>query len=368
MKKYLLLIGLILFAFPVSAAQFIHQKDGSYSLKEGDTIREDAYIGAKNASIDGTVEGDVYAGGNEIKIRGSVTENLFAAGKTISLSGIAGHNVYAAGQTMEIAGAVHGDVIVAGDTLTIREGAVIDGEVFFFGNELHVNGEVKGGVHFFGNALTFNNGKAASINMHGNTLDLIAANISGYVTYEASRELSKDNATVIGGAVTKSPERMDKVKDAPMFGFNIAFFLMGLVMVMLAVWLFGKEAAGFVMDAVARPGRTGVIGILALIAIPIVSIILMITVIGLPLGVLLLLTYGILLIASSVLASILVGAVLAKWIKKEYIVDYKWAFAGFLVLTILDFVPLMGWIPGMIAFLCMFGVLILMLEKKFHKN
>ena len=102
------------------------------------------------------------------------------------------------------------------------------------------------------------------------------------------------------------------------------------------------------------------IGFGALILTPVACILLAISVIGLWVAGILGVLYVLLLILSSVFASIIFGTWLIKVLTKrqEYIIDWKAVVVGVILIKLLALIPFIGWIPALIFFLIGLGALV----------
>ena len=364
MKKYLPLILVLFVALPVSAADFVAEKEAVYSVPVGETRTEDLYAAGKYIRIDGGVMGDITIAANDVlDISGSVSEDVVAAGRTISIGGTVGSDVRAAAQDVTISGTVHGDVIVFGQTLTITQGAIVDGDILFFGETLTIAGSVRGEVHMWGGSFVMSGGSAGSSSVRAASIELRGARVMGDFTYYSAGELKKDSATVISGKITRVPTT-PPVSSSPITSAGIEWgtLLMAVAMTALVLWIFAGVSEKAVHSAIESPIRSVLIGLAGLITLPVVALVLLFTVIGIPLGLFIFFSYGAILVVAKVLSGILAGALIARVAVKEYRVEYLWAFAGIVALMILPFVPLVGWIPGALVFLAMIGVLVRSIE------
>ena len=363
MKKYLLVAFLLLVAIPASAVRFA-QDDKTYSIPAGTTLSEDLYAAGDTVLIAGQVAGDVHIAGNTVETSGIVTESLFAAGRTVTIGGTAGQDVHAAAQTIIVKGMVQGDVVAAGETLLIAEGAVVDGNVLFFGGQLVIEGEVKGEVHVWGNEISLTNAQTGSVSAYTESVSLVNSTVTGDLTYTSKKEASVDSASVVTGKIDKKDPVMTAAAPLVRWSpFDIGTLLMAIAATAVALALFPRAVSIAVMDAVARPTKSILLGIAGLILTPIVAVVLLFTVVGMPLGFLVLFVYGAAIIIAKILSGVFAGALIAQLVKKEYKVSYLWAGAGIVALTLFPLIPYIGWIPGSIAFLIMFGILIRSLEK-----
>ena len=129
-NQFLKKAGIMLFALTLTlllavtvtptahAGEFIEGKPDAV-LQEGETVKDDLFIGGNNVLVAGTVEGDLFAAGNDVVISGEVYGNVFTAGQTITISGM-----------------IDGALMVAGYDLTLAESAVITRNVYFGGFSL----------------------------------------------------------------------------------------------------------------------------------------------------------------------------------------------------------------------------------------
>jgi len=99
-------------------------------------------------------------------------------------------------------------------------------------------------------------------------------------------------------------------------------------------------------------------GILSLILIPLIIILLFITLIGFPIGILLLIAYIFAIYIAGIFSSVVIGHWILKKIGKPDI-SLIWALLiGFLVYKLLSWVPFVGWVFTLIVFLWAFGALV----------
>ena len=99
----------------VHAGEYIEGKPDAV-LEEGETVKDDLFIGGNDVLVAGTVEGDLFAGGTNVVISGEVYGNVFAAGNTVTVSGT-----------------IDGALMIAGYDLTLEDGASIGRNVYFGG-------------------------------------------------------------------------------------------------------------------------------------------------------------------------------------------------------------------------------------------
>jgi hypothetical protein len=112
----------------------------------------------------------------------------------------------------------------------------------------------------------------------------------------------------------------------------------------------------------ARPGTTLLLGFLAITAIPIAALLLMITIIGIPIGVLGLLGYAGLLLVGYVWLSVVLGGLLLERFSAETAARTAWrvgaAVLAMLVLALLVRVPIAGGLVTLVALAVGVGMIV----------
>ena len=333
------------------------------SLAANEKISDDFYIAGGNVSSAGAITGDLIAAGGNILINSAVTQDILAGGGSITILGTIGDDVRVGGGNITVSGAVKGDVVVAGGQTqisgvgvggdvvwaggTIRIEAPVGGDLKLGGGEVYINAPIKGNVEFKGDKLTLGP----------------AATIQGNLTYTSPKEAVLESGAVVSGETKYEPSKSmhEGTKGAAATFFSLALFtkfLMTLACALVVGLIFTKYANAMVEGAVEKPllelGR----GFIILIVTPIASIVLLITVLGIPLGILGLLGFVAICIFASIAGPILLGSVAYKLAMKphEYQVTWLTILIGAVLYSILGWIPIIGWLAKFIIFLIALGV------------
>jgi len=94
-----------------------------------------------------------------------------------------------------------------------------------------------------------------------------------------------------------------------------------------------------------------------LIAIPLIAMILMITVIGLPLGLIVLFTYIVILYISKIFVGLAIGRSIVTYVKKEISSPYWHLVVGLIIIVFATRLPLVGFLISLIVILTGLGAL-----------
>lgn len=330
--------GVFFAALPAEAG-LVARTGEKISLGEDQVVSGDFYVAGDTLSLSGVIEGDVYAAGRSVVINGSVTEDAVVTGATVQVHGPVGDDLRAFAGEVTIAEHVAGDVVVFANSLTILSTATIDGEVLFFGNKLEISGDVGGSVTGKTGSARIDGAIGGNIELHAQERLTLGdrAQISGNVTYTSIAELVRAQNSVVEGDITRQSGAEQNVRE-----INVIPFLMLLFTSLVFLLLFRDQLSTFVGMVTKRPAFFGLVGLATLIATPVVAILLVVSILGMPLGITLAFLYLALLVWSWSLVGIVLGAFLSFAFTKKYSISLTWTVLGVLVFVALGYIPVFG--------------------------
>ncbi|HVF79120.1 MAG TPA: hypothetical protein VNA28_12560 [Solirubrobacteraceae bacterium] len=229
-----------------------------------------------------------------------------------------------------------GDVIVVDGDVTIR--GTVDGDVVVVDGDVTIRGTVEGNVVALSGLATLGR----------------RANVEGDLVYGNDKPVQAPGSKV-GGDVEKI-----KFGDASLLaaiglwiGFTVSLLLLGLVLLLLA------PRAGAAIERTGRdkPLIAAVVGLLAFFLLPVIAIVACVTVIGLPLGIVLLLLILPLYAMGYLSTALVLGRLI---LKKSVILAFV---VGLVVLQLLTLIPFAGGIVGFLAIIFGLGVLFVTLFR-----
>jgi len=130
----------------------------------------------------------------------------------------------------------------------------------------------------------------------------------------------------------------------------------------------------FANDAASRLGSNfwGSLGwgLIMVIVTPVVGIALAVTIIGIPLAILLFLSYGLGLLIACILAPVILGAWLIKWITKNPTAKVDWVaiILGVVVFKLVGVVPVLGGLAKLLLVLSVIGSMSVAWRKQIWDN
>ncbi|KPK23647.1 MAG: hypothetical protein AMJ70_02925 [Dehalococcoidia bacterium SG8_51_3] len=377
-KRYFRLTGIILLV--ILLISFISSPVLAFDVREGETVtvgsgevvNDDLYIAGGDIVIDGTVNGDIFAVGRSITVNGIVNGGVSFAGQTCTVNGEITNGLRFGGQSIVVNGRIGRDLVVGGSQLSISSTGQIDGGLIFGAGTVQANGSVGGSILGGGGQVTLANKVGGDITLSVDSLTIISsADIKGDVKYTSTNEASIQPGASISGDISHLiPERLDKAEKAKAKGIMagtigtvvwkilsyVMIFIIGIILILIA----RKRLTLMQMAIQKSPWQTLGWGALILIATPIAAIIVMITVIGLPLGIISLLLWGIVLYLSQIPVALLLGRLI---IRHNRELDSTGIMIGalalgLLVLFVLRLIPVIGWIVALLVIVFGIGTLI----------
>lgn len=356
--------------FLITGSLFTPKTASAADVRTGETViisgtqpLTDPYLFGSTIDLSAPVANDLVTAGGTINISGNITNDLLAAGGTITLHGKVGNTVRVAGGNITIDGPIARDLVIAGGTIIVNKTASIGGDVLMAGGQLDMEGPVKGKILASGGNLTLNNAVGGNV-LIGQVKNLALgpqARINGNLTYSSSQTLTRDSTSVVKGQTTyhyvaqKEPRHAEQTA----FGFSLYRLIAAIILSLLFIYFFRAAILSVFSRMEESPGKSGLIGLLAIIVAPVMGIILLILFL---LGIAFFISYGLALILSIMLTNVYTGWWVLRWWerrnKKIYTLDWRAGVVGPLIITILLWIPVLGWLFCAIVFLVVLGALL----------
>ncbi len=334
-------------AVPVLAADL--RSEDNIIVASGEVIDDDLYVAGGDIIIDGTINGDLIAAGRTITVNGIVNGSIFLAGQTVIVNGEITHSARLAGTTINVNGSIGGDLLAGGTTVNIASTAKIGRDLVFGANTVRVDGPVEGYIKGAGSEVIVADGVGEDIELWVDRLTIAStANLKGNLTYTSKNEADIPSGAQIEGTTThKVPEARETAKlTAPSFGIGgkVIAFLMTLLAGIVIILVAPRRAAAVANSIRHKPWLSLGWGAIILFATPIAAIITLITVVGVPVGLIGLTLYGIAIYLSQIAVGLFIGYwIIGYFSKVESRGILVGALAlGFLILTLLKLIPYVG--------------------------
>ncbi len=359
-KKIILLICLLLLFTPsASAATF---KSGENVFFSKTPLLENTYLAGDRVEVSVSSQKDIVAAGGTLLFEGEIQRSLMAAGGTITISGPISQSARIAGGTITIEDSIGEDLIVAGGTIRLSKTSSVGGDLIITGGTLEVEGPVKGNVYANGGDVRINApvGGDVSGNMGQLTIGS-SASIAGDLTYTSEEKVISQEGAVVKGNTryTEQEHRSNEQAKALISAGTIYTLVMDILFSLLFVLVLGFITKEVLEKIELSKIKSLGLGFSSLFLMPVAGLFLLIII---WLGITWFVVYILLLLLSLGLLKIYVGAKILSWWekrnKKEYVLDWKAAVLGPVVVLLLSFIPILGWFSIFILYLMVLGGLV----------
>ncbi|HWQ94260.1 MAG TPA: polymer-forming cytoskeletal protein [Gammaproteobacteria bacterium] len=338
---------------------------------EGDaaqaTLGGDYYAAGRNIELTADVEGDVFAAGCPVLIESHVKGDGALAGCQITLRGKIDHDLYAAGGSVRLEGEIAGNARMAGGQIILSRQSRIAGRTTLAGNRVEISGNTGPYLKVFAGTLRLNGEVQGDVDLTARSIEIgPAARIMGKLIYRSAEEARIDPAAQIAGGTTRLT--LEVSKPAAQAGrVALVVFLIFKLVCLLGLMLLGavlilvfpkfaQDAAGTIAS---DPGKSLALGLALLVTLPVAAMLLMMTVIGIPLGMTVLLFYPLALVIGYLTAAYFIGVRSAVKLRQGIVMTRGKQIVSLLLallaLSIIGLVPVLGGLVIFIALLAGLG-------------
>ena len=342
MKKiFITLVITLISIFNVNADLLLEQEEikNSNQYEAGETVVAEgkydgiSFVAGREVDVKSNSIFGALAGMN-VRFSGVTTKDLFIAGTTLEINGHVQRDLYAGASEVKISGTVEGNIYVAAEKLTILEDAKINGNIKFYGTYLeNKSTNIEGKITYY----------------EGTTISGID-NIETEVLKQNKIEVSiKDQIVVICYSLLRS-----------LFAFMIIAFLFPKVL--------KKMKTTYTYNNITDYLSTSGYGLISLIIIPIISILLLISNIGISVGLILGVLYMIMIYISTIASGYIVGNIISTKLIKKETNDFILGLIGIVSVTILSYIPLLGTLVRILTLFFGLGVIVKMLTNRENRT
>jgi hypothetical protein len=369
----LLLAVILILLGAMPALAFDGRTGETVTIDKGEVVDDDLYIAGGDLVINGTVEGDVFAGGRSITVNGDIKGAATIAGQYITINGSVRDSVRLAGQNITIIGDIGGDAVIFGQTVLIQSGSTVGGDLVLGASMVNVNGAVEGRIMGGAGQVMISDTVGEYVNLEVDKLIITStAVIKGNVDYTSEKEAEIHSSAEIDGTVNRTlPEIKDPAKKGPVAEIpgKIAGFLMAFITGLVIIFLATRKITGMSEALIKYPWYCLGWGAFLLFVTPFAIVILLLIVIGIPLSLILAAAYFIAVYLSIIPVSLCIGRLIIGRQKTENHRGLLLAAlaVGLAILTIIEFIPVFGFIVGVFTALFGMGTIIVYFTKIYER-
>ncbi len=343
MKKIITLsiFGVLLTPFFVSAGPIVRGGE-SISVDASQTLEGDFYGFASTVIISGSAVEDVYVGGRTVTVNAPIQKDLTVVGGSVQVHGEVGDDLRIAGGDVVLATPVKGDVVVVGGSLTILSTASVGGDVLFWGGALVIDGAVQGSVHGSAEDVRINAMIAGGVEYSASQSFALGdkAYIKEDIAYTGYSDIARAQGAVVEGDVQHIDAPFEDTKSL----LKMYLIVLGLIVFSVsATYLLARNIfERLATKPLATFGGYGLIGLAVLVLTPFVISVLIVSVIGILVGVMVLMGYVALLISSVILSIMIIGYTAQKALFKKSVFTLYTLLLGSCVFLSVLYIPMIG--------------------------
>ena len=295
MKSFIILFNILfvsLLAFNCRGTEFRGSGDERVLLASGDIHNGWYFAGSGEVDLDGTVNGDAFIAGGVVNMRGTVNGLLVVAGGQVNVMGTVTDRIISVGGTVRLSGKTEKSVFAGGGSVIIERGATVGEYLMAGGSDVQVRGVVERDAKI----------GATTLKLTGEIKGDLDAGVESFETEEGSTVggnltvAAKDsgNIRIVPGTVLGQVHlKAGREVPAPRFlgltkgrlAMRIIFFLSLCATALVISFLFPRQLASVGTIINGRPGESVLVGLAALVLVPFITLVLILTVVGIPLGI-----------------------------------------------------------------------------------
>jgi hypothetical protein len=323
---------------------------------------ENLWAAGATVAVRGSVKNDVRAAGAEVDVDAVVGRDTWAAGAIVAIAGESKRNLYAAGARVNVDARIGGKLSVAGARVLIGPRTEVAGATRVAGADVVFAGTSRGPAEFYGDSVQIDGRIMGDLRVRARSVSLAkGAVVDGNAVFETLDEPQIDvGATVRGRQTVTIPMRTSIDRRSIFVGLGAAVlfgvgagFVLGLIM-LLAARPFVERA----IDAMwTVPVRSAFVGLGVLVLVPIVAALIMVTIVGIPIGLLILLAFPLAVAVGFVLAAFGLSDRLMNRdrVERSFGGRLLLLIVGLIILAVVGLIPVLGFVVGVLALLIGLG-------------
>ena len=317
------------------------------TVPSGEVREGDLYAAGEAVRVLGRLAGDLVAGAQRVILDGQVEGDVFAAARIVDLRGAIGDSTRVVGEQVIVDATIDGDLIAGANRVQILEGTVIRGGVAAAASSLEIDGTVEENLRAAAGELVLRGTVRGHANVIADRLDLAPdARIEGDLDYRTRIPLSPEAAARVAGAVRyQEPIDEDDEDDGgAAWGFLFWTWQMGAALLagLLAVAL-ARPLVQQLASAIAGETTLGaLLGFGAFLIVPVGAAVVMMTLVGLPIGIIAVLLFTVALYVAKLPIAVWAGDQLLARAGRPDASPYAAMAVGILALYLLFEIPWLG--------------------------
>jgi cytoskeletal protein CcmA (bactofilin family) len=286
------------------------------------TRAANVYVAGGTVDVRGELQKDLVAAGGTVTVERLVRGDVIVAGGTVHLGGEVGDDVRAVGGLVTVASEVGGELVAAGGDVVLERTARVAGATRLAGGTVAVHGDLGGYLRVAGGEVTIGGQVDGDVGAVGRSITVLpGARVTGNFTYASPGAARIDPAAQILGRVSREPvewaERARWAGRGVVRAIQVVVVLGLLATGVVFLLLFPGVTLAVSRAIATAPWSSLGIGALLLVGGPVLAVLLMVTIVGIPLGLLTIALYLVSLVLGFLAGAIFLGDLLPRVARRE---------------------------------------------------
>lgn len=303
----------------------------------------------ENISFKDTVNGDSAIAGTLVDIIGNINGLGFIAGETVNINGNLDYG-FIAGDEINVSGTIEKNIYAAGNNINITKDATIKQDLFLAGSTITINNKNSRDIKAIADKIIIKEGTIITGNIDLNTTNLIIENnvtIKGELKYNEDAKTSVNENAQIGQTETYKIKENTEIDTNEILATILNMVVVFLVITILIPKTFEKQER--IYQNKNNYFKNIGIGFLLLLCTPVIALMLLISNIGVSLGLILTTIYIVAIYLSFIITGFIIGDLLLVKLLKLKTNNYLTGIIGIILLEILTVIPVLGTIITILA-------------------
>lgn len=325
----------------------------------------DHFAAGRTLTVAEPVVGDLIAAGGKVEVKTAVGGDAVLTGADVRMDGRVAESLFLLGGQLEVNGQVGRNARVGGGQIEFAAPSEVAGNLSVGGGEVTLKGRVNGYLHAAGGKVLIDGVVGGDVEARAGELTLGPnARITGSLRYASREPIQRDPGAQVQGQVERIeieggwpvPEDMERrMGRGGGWIWTLGLVVLAGVMVWAMPRFFGQVATTWQ----ARFPMSLLLGFVLLVCVPVAAVLFLVTIIGVPLGLIIMALYPVLLLLGYVCSGIGLGhwgvARLSPTWSSGTVGQVAGAVAGVLVIGLLARVPWLGGVVMLMALLAGLG-------------
>lgn len=320
----------------------------------------DLFGASASLATDADVEGDAMLAGGEVRFTGSTGGDYLGAGGQHEVAGEVGGNLRVAAGDVRVDAVVGRNATLAGGSVRLGEATELGGNGYLAGGRVEMAGTVEGNLRVTGGDIFIDGVVDGELSVEAGNLRVgPGAEIAGDLRHrlQPDRVSVAPDAEIEGEVVELSP-RVEAVPVGWWWGLRLLWAVGFLFTGAILVAVFPGTALRSSHALEGRPGASAGLGVLGLVGIPALVGIAFATVVGIPLGLMLLAAFLVLLYVARVIPAVWIGRRILRDPDPGRARTVGAFLLGGLALLLVGLIPVLGPLVALVAILLGVGALL----------